>query len=253
MSVREERVATMTAMDARRILYGRSSARSPLDDGPPSWPAARAAVVPLLARGRQPRPLVRLVTVVLEPGLSVGFGVDLGPMFLHVTEELLAGWRTDVGELTRRAVGNLRRRADRLAAGAALSARVGVTRLAVLQAPGGWASSLLLAPDLLPRWFGTGDHVLIAPSRNILAALAPGTDERLARWLRDEMATRLPDALEVPVLRWSGGRLARVEAPPAAPVRPATHARRPKRGPAWRARAQGARTTWYTPPDRSVT
>jgi hypothetical protein len=240
-------------VDARRILHGRPSDRSPLDDGPPSWPAARDAVVPLLARSRRPTPLVRLVTVVLEPGLSVGFGVDLGPMFMHVTEELLGGWQTDVGELTRRAVGNLRRLAGRLAPGAAVSARVGVTRLTVLQAPGGWASSLLLAPDLLPRWFGEGDHLVIAPSRNILAALPPVTDERLARWLRDEMAARLPDGLDVPVLRWSGGRLAPVEADPPASAQPATLARRPTRGPAWRARAQGARTTWYTPPDRSVT
>lgn len=194
-----------------------------------------------------------MVTVRLDPGLEVGFGVDLGPMFLHVTDDVLAGWGVGAGELTRRAIANLRRLADGLPAGAAVDTRVGVTRLLVLQAPGGWASSLLLAPDLFPRWFGDGDHACIAPTRNILATLPPGTDERLARWLRDEIGARLPDALDVPVMRWSQGRLSAVPAHTPAIAERGRTPWRARRSPAWRAGAQGARTTWYSAPRRSTT
>jgi hypothetical protein len=205
--------------------------------GPPDWDAA----------------LARAFTVTLDPGLRVGFGVDLGPMFLHVTDDLLARWEVDAGDLTRRAIGNLRERSAGLRANAATSGRVGMTRLAALQSPEGWASSLLLAPDLLPRWFGPAPRVYVAPSRNMLVALPASTDARLARWLRDGIAARLPDALDVPPLRYLDGELVLFglrDAP--APVKPRVAWRAPDV--ARRRGRQGAPTTWYTPPpDRSVT
>jgi hypothetical protein len=233
--------------------HGPPEGRPSLDDGPPDWLSARLAVVPLLARSHPLAALTRPVTVDLEPGLRVGFGVDLGPMFLHVTEPMLTAWQVDAAQLTRRAIGNLRRLAGALPDGSTQTGRVGVTPLAVLQAPGGWASSLLLAPDLLPRWFGSVDGVFLAPARNMLVGLPGGTDGRLARWLRDEIAARLPDALEVPVLRWSAGRITVVDPHRPRGERGRVAGRPPRPGSSWRARAQGARTTWYRPPDRSVT
>lgn len=223
------------------------------DPGLPSWDAARDSVLPLLARRMPPATLTRTVAVTLDPGLRVGFGVDLGPMFLHVTNEIAAGWQVDVGELTRRAIANLRRRSERLRSHATTSGRVGMTRLAALQSPEGWASSLLLAPDLLGRWFGSGPRVLIAPSRNMLVALPPTTDARLARWLRDGIAMHLPDALDVPPLRWDEGRLALFVSRGSAPRAIPRVVWRGMSEPRWRA-GQGPATTWYRPPpDRSVT
>jgi hypothetical protein len=223
--------------------------------GPPDWATASPALVPLLARRSAPSALARAITVSLDPGLRVGFGVDVGPMFLHVTEDLLAGWEVDAGELTRRAIANLRDRSRSLRPDAATDARVGMTRIAALQSAEGWASSLLLAPDLLPRWFGADPRVYIAPSRNMLVALPPMADARLARWLRDSIAARLPDGLDVPPLRWIDGTLGLLELHDG-PARRQQSARRfVWRAPsaAGRRRGQGAPTTWYTPPDRSVT
>jgi hypothetical protein len=222
--------------------------------GPPDWTAARDTVVPLLARRSGPAALGRAVAVSLDPGIRVGFGVDLGPMFLHVTDDVLRGWGIAVDELTRRAIGNLRSRSRHLRRNAATNGRIGMTRLAALQSPEGWASSLLLAPDLLPRWFGDGPRVYIAPSRNMIVALPSTTDARLAVWLRDEIAAQLPDALDVAPLRWDDGTLTRMAgretprfASPRIPCRP-----QGDRAPRWR-RGQGAATWYTTPPNRSVT
>jgi hypothetical protein len=223
-----------------------------------TWADACRDIVPLLARDSMPGgPL----TVSLDPGLRVGFGLDLGLMFVHVTEPLLRAWRVDVETLTRQAIGNLRLRARTLGADAAIRTRLGLVSLSVLQAPDGCASSLVLAPDLLPRWFGGGPWLLIAPARNLLMALPPRTDQRLAHSVRDEVAAQVPGALDVPPLYWDGTRLRRQESTPA-PGGPTSAgetigiSRRtvrtvpPRR---WRAPLHGAPTTWYTPPpERSV-
>jgi hypothetical protein len=223
-----------------------------------TWEEVRADIVPLLARQSMPGgPL----TVWLEPGLRVGFGLDLGLMFVHVTEPLLRAWRVDVETLTRQGIGNLRMRARTLGADAATRTRFGLVSVSALQAPDGCASSLVLAPDLLPRWFGGGPWLLIAPARNLLMALPPRTDQRLAYSVRDEIAAQVPGALDVPPLYWDGARLRRQEVDPA-PVRAgsagepigtsrATIRTVPPRR--WGARLHGGPTTWYTPPpERSV-
>ncbi len=174
---------------------------------PPGWASARDALVPLLLR-RGSYALIRdPVSVQLEPGVRVSFAVDLGPMFLHVSGSLLRTWPVDVAQVARQALLNLRVRSQPLAAGSAVRTRVGLTSLSVLQAPGGWASSLVLVPDLLPRWFGSGPRIFIAPARNLLVAVPAKTDHRLAHWLRDEIAAQMADALDVPPLSWDGFRL----------------------------------------------
>ena len=223
---------------------------------PPGWGQARDAVVPLLARRRSLAPIGEPVSVDLDPGLRVGFAVDLGPVFLHVTGPLLRAWRVDVADLARQAIANLRARTQNLAPDSAVRARVGLISLSVLQAPDGWASSLVLTPDLLPRWFGAGPRIFIAPGRNLLVAVPPETDRRVAQWLRDELAAQLADALDVPPLLWDGARL-RCDVPAGLPgVAPPTAPSRGKSGSPprrWRVPLQGPRTTWYTPPpDRSV-
>jgi hypothetical protein len=223
-----------------------------------TWDDVRDEIVPLLARDSMPGgPL----TVSLDPGLRVGFGLDLGLMFVHVTEPLLRAWRLDVETLTRQAIGNLRIRARTLGADAVIRTRLGLVSVSVLQAPDGCASSLLLAPDLLNGWFGGGPWLFIAPARNLLMALPPRTDERLAYSVRDEIAAQVPGPLEVPPLYWDGARLRRQDANPqlvkassADPAMGSPHRTvrtvPPRR---WGAPLHGAPTTWYTPPpERSV-
>lgn len=225
-----------------------------------TWAEASPAVVPLLERRRPLVALERPVSVYLEPGLRVGFGVDVGPAFLHLTGENVERWQVGIGRIARQAIANLRERAHRIEPGAAIRTRFGVVPLSVLQASDGCASSLLLAPDLLPRWFGDGPKVFIAPGRNLLVALPPAADRRLVRFLHDQLAEATPDSLSVPAFAWSGGRLRRADLrdEDAAGSRAwrsrAAEERAAERPPQrWQSPAQGARTTWYTPPPaRSV-
>jgi hypothetical protein len=266
----EDRLANMRAMGQDDLSHDRTGHRSHDPGRDPSrdpsrdpifgstWADTRQDIVPLLARESVPGgPL----TVWLDPGLRVGFGLDLGVMFVHVTEALLRAWRVDPETLSRQAIGNLRMRAGTLDAHAAIRTRLGLVSVSVLQAPDGCASSLVLAPDLLPRWFGGGPWLFIAPARNLLMALPPRTDQRLARSVRDEIAAQVPGALDVPPLYWDGSRLRRQDADPG--PRLASSAGRtnaiPRRTPRtvpprrWGAPLHGALTTWYTPPpDRSV-
>jgi hypothetical protein len=253
----EDRPAKMPGMGLGDLRSDRSRDRSGDPIFGSQWADARDDVVPLLARESVPGgPL----TVSLDPGLRVGFGLDLGLMFVHVTEPLLRAWRVDVETLTRQAVGNLRMRGLTLSAGAATRTRLGLVSVSVLQTADGCASSLVLAPDLLPRWFGGGPLVLIAPARNLLMALPPRTDQRLAHSVRDEVAAQVPGSLDVPPLYWDGTRLRRQDMPRV--VRASSAGQMtgttggkvrtvpPRR---WRASLHGEPTTWYTPPpERSV-
>ena len=258
----EERPAKMPDMRRDDPQRDRSGHRIGDPGGDPafgsSWADARDDVVPLLARESMPGgPL----TVSLDPGLTVGFGLDLGLMFVHVTAPLLRAWQVDDETLTRQAIGNLRTRARTLRADTAIRTRLGLLSVSVLQAPDGCASSLLLAPDLLPRWFGGGQWLFIAPARNLLMALPPRTDERLAHAVLDEIAAQVPGALDVPPLYWDGARLRLQDSSPAPSERPS--ACRTSRVPPrmvrtvpprrWGAPLHGVPTTWYTPPpERSV-
>jgi hypothetical protein len=219
--------------------------------GDQSWARARDAILPLLARRHSPRYLERPVGVVLDPGLRVGFGVDLGPAFLHVTPRLLVAWGITEGELARCAVANLRARARRLDGNVAARSRVGMTPLTVVRVPGGWASSLLLAPDLLGRWLGPAPCIIVAPARDLLVAVPARTGPHRVRRLQDLLAGQRPHPLDVPALAFDGARLTVLDRTPrVAPPSPTT-ARRPPHP--WRSGDQVAATMRYTTPsNRSV-
>ena len=119
------------------------------------WEEVASSVLPVFERAVPPtlppeaHDQVRLV---LPPGVSVGFGVDIGPALMRVTRGLLQEWGQTADALAVRAVFNLRARAG--VADPADLVRVPVEDLVVTayQSGDGWASALLLVPDLLgPR------------------------------------------------------------------------------------------------------
>lgn len=160
------------------------------------WSAVADRVVPLFQRLRPyppgyPEPVRRM----LPSGVSVTYGVDAGPAFIHVTEELLERWHTSMDEVADLAVANLRRRAAALPTRAVINDMVEDVPLGALQSGSGCASTFVLAPDVLPRLFGRDRALLIAPTRDLLIALPPDTDRGFAAWLHLEFAAQDPNCL----------------------------------------------------------
>ena len=76
------------------------------------WDSVADNVIPLFQRVRPyPAEFPEAVRTILPPGLSVSFGIDMGPAFTHVTADFMERWCLTIGELTDRALANLDRRA----------------------------------------------------------------------------------------------------------------------------------------------
>src|SRR5262245_2676288 len=72
------------------------------------WKAVAGMVVPLFQRVRPyPAGFPDAVRHVLPSGISVTFGIDTGPSFIHVTAQMIAGWKLGVGDVVDRAMRNL--------------------------------------------------------------------------------------------------------------------------------------------------
>src|SRR5688572_8672021 len=108
------------------------------------WPALRDDVLPIFPRRRpMPPQAPDPIRVSLPPGVLIGFGVDIGPAYVHVHEDLLASWPVSIDGLTQRALVNLRDRTRRARPRdvQAIDLDHGVIR--TLQTRAGWASTLL--------------------------------------------------------------------------------------------------------------
>ncbi|MGH2467352.1 MAG: hypothetical protein ACRDGL_06445 [Candidatus Limnocylindrales bacterium] len=173
-----------------------------------SWDVVAERVVPLFVRLRPYPPSAPppLCTVV-PPGVSIGFGMDIGPAFVNVNAELLADWSMSVPELTAQAMTNLGRRASRIDPGAVLRQHVVGVAMDVLQADAGIASALVLEPAQLERLFGSAPRIFIAPMRSLLIALPGDTDRDLARLIYGELAEQDPNCLAPLAFVWREGHV----------------------------------------------
>lgn len=174
------------------------------------WEEVAPSVLPVFERAVPPtlppeaHDQVRLV---LPPGVSVGFGVDIGPALMRVTRGLLQEWGQTADALAIRAVFNLRARAG--VADPADLVRVPVEDLVVTayQSGDGWASALLLVPDLLGRLFGQHPQLFGAPMRDLLISVPPGSDREAFGWLVEELSTLDPNGLALEAFAFSDGLL----------------------------------------------
>src|SRR5512141_1042977 len=75
------------------------------------WGELAPSVIPVLPR-RRPMPPAsgQPFRVTLPPGISTGFGIDIGPAFLMIGAQLLAGWPIEPVGLVAQALANLRDR-----------------------------------------------------------------------------------------------------------------------------------------------
>lgn len=182
------------------------------------WPQIGESLLPVLQRRRPlppggDPPLRRRY----PPGIEVGFGMDIGPAFMHVTDRLIEGWGVTVVEVADRAVSNVRT----LAAGKDIHAlfcdSVDGIPTRAFQSREGWASTLVLLPNEFGRRFGDDPALVLVPMRDVIFTMPIDTNRDLAGWFLDDLRSMDPNALEVPLLAWTAGAF-RFDAGLAAPA-----------------------------------
>lgn len=168
-----------------------------------AWPELAPRILPVLKRVDHPYPPEAApLYVQVQPGLWTGFGIDLGPAFSHVSPAMFDGWGIDTATLLATALDNLRQRLDEEPPRIHRFDHQGVDVVAI--SGQGWGSSLILVPEVLPRYLGTTPKVLLAPVRNTLIALPDDVDVELVLALWHAVADGAHDELDVDPLRWTG-------------------------------------------------
>ncbi len=167
------------------------------------WPSVGPSILPLLKRVRQPFPAQAApIHLRVPPGVWTGFGIDVGPMWAHVSRDLQARWGIDDATLLGTALENLRRRAlDEPPS--VESATWRGTPTTVVQAQG-WGSALILAPDRLCSILGKEPRTLLTPVRNALICLPEDVELDLAVAIWEVFAEGSTDELDIDPLRWTG-------------------------------------------------
>lgn len=173
-----------------------------------SWPDLAPTLIPMLPR-RRPHPFgaPEPVRRIFSPGLEVSVGIDIGPALLFVNAQVAGRWGVTAEDVFERAVGNVRDAVARQTTLPLACTPIDGVPITGFQSGGGWASALLLAPDLLTRVFGEAPALILAPMRDLLVRLPAGVDQRWAQGVLDDFAELDPNALEVPVLTLAGGSL----------------------------------------------
>lgn len=177
-----------------------------LDPGA-SWSDLRTRILPLLRRSRRPSaPGLEPIELIVPPGVTTGFGLDLGLAWAHVTRTLVDRWAISDADLLATALDNLRARvADEPPQ--IERATFGGTPATVLQAVG-WGSALLLLPDTLGGLLGGSPRTLLTPVRNTLIAMPEDLDVELAVAVWAAFAEEGGEELDVDPLYWTGTTVA---------------------------------------------
>jgi hypothetical protein len=162
----------------------------------PTWKQARRLVVPVFERLRPfPSIVPASATMILPPGVTVGFGVDVGPAFMRISELVLERWSVGLDELARVALRNLRDRARRAAPYRVVEDAVDGVPIAAFQSNEGWASTLVLVADALEAVFGPDPRLFVAPCRDLLIGLPADVDLGLATTLSEAFEAADPNGL----------------------------------------------------------
>ena len=144
---------------------------------------------------------------IVPPGVTIGFGVDLGLAFGRVAANHLDGWPVDLAGLTERALRNLRKRARHATGYDLVEEPVGGVPTMAFQSRDGWASTAVLVPEAIERLFGRDPALFIAPSRDLLVRLPADVDLEFATWLTEEFEATDPNALRLEAFEWRDGTM----------------------------------------------
>jgi len=179
-----------------------------IDDRGFGWDDVVDDVMPIFERARpfgvEVDPPARTI---VPPGVTIGFGVDLGLAFARVSVVHLAGWPVDLSSLADRALRNLRKRARHATDYDLVSEPVGGVPTTAFQSRDGWASTVVLVPEAVERLFGRDPALFIAPSRDLLVRLPIDVDLEFATWLTEEFEATEPNALRLEAFEWLEGAI----------------------------------------------
>jgi hypothetical protein len=179
-----------------------------IDDHGLTWRDIAGDVLPVFERAR---PFTYDVEppahAVVPPGVTIGFGVDLGLAFARVGTAQLDEWPVDLAGLTERALRNLRRRARQARDYDLIREPIGGTTTVAFQSRDGWASTAILVPEAIDRLFGPRPALFIAPSRDLLLGLPDDVDIGFATWLAEEFEAEDPNALRLEAFEWRDGTI----------------------------------------------
>ena len=174
-----------------------------------TWEQIGAEVVPLFQRVRPYHAsMPEQLRVVVPPGLTVGFGVDIGPAFITVSPEMAQEWGVPADEILHRALANLEARMAGVRACDVHDGSIGDVPVRILQSPTGSASTYVLVPEALGRILGRHRQLVLAPMRNLLMSLPITADRDFAAWLFDEIAAQDPNCLAPAAFVIGDGQLA---------------------------------------------
>jgi hypothetical protein len=173
-----------------------------------AWEDVADDVLPIFERARPSSYEVEPpAQAIVPPGVTIGFGVDLGLAFARVATVQLERWPIDLAGLTDRALRNLRKRARRARDYDLVEEPIGGVPTVAFQSRDGWASTAVLVPEAIDRLFGPGPALLIAPSRDLLVGLPHDVDLEFATWLAEEFEATDPNALRLEAFEWRDGAI----------------------------------------------
>ena len=145
-----------------------------------SWEWARPRLAPLFERpgsgsvNGDPR-----VHALTSLGIAVGFGIEVDPIFVAVTESMARRWEATVEQIRAAAFARLEAVSDALGPQHLQHAVQHGYLIRALGEPGGWASSVILAGvTAIERIFGPQDQVFTTPARNQLLSFDAQTPAR---------------------------------------------------------------------------
>ena len=174
-----------------------------------TWEQIAREVVPLFQRVRPYHPeMPEQLRVVVPPGITVGFGVDIGPAFITVSPEMADEWGVPPERILERALANLEARMAGVRSRDVFDGSIGDVPVRMLQSPTGSASTYVLVPTALERILGAHRQLVLAPMRNLLLSLPVSADRDFAAWLFDEIASQDPNCLAPAAFVIGDGQLA---------------------------------------------
>lgn len=142
--------------------------------------------------------------VLVDPGVAVGYAIDVGPGFANVGADLLRSWGVSLAEVQARSLANVIGRCASVRADAIVEGSLDGTPTRWLQTGQSIGSVLVLVPDELGRIFGPAPAFFITPMRDLIIGLPADVDRELAAWLWLEIAVLDPNCLPPIGYRFDG-------------------------------------------------